>query len=218
MPKRILVAATSLAALALPAAATAAVPSSTAHRYQADYHAVAQKFGSRAPGRNILNWGLAGGQQASSSAVLGSIGTLERMLHPTPVLHVTADPVVRTTAAPVDADGDHDGDGTSQAAPASAPAAPSTSSSTASTPPAPTQSAGSSGYAIPSYIVQCESGGNWHAVNPSSGAGGAYQIMPSTWRAYGGTGLPQDASPAQQSAIASKIWSSAGPGAWQCAH
>jgi hypothetical protein len=42
--------------------------------------------------------------------------------------------------------------------------------------------------------------------------------MPSTWQAYGGTGLPQNASPAQQSAIASKIWNSAGPGAWQCAH
>ncbi len=50
MPKRIIVAATSMAALALPAAATAAVPSSTAHRYQADYHAVAQKFGSAGTG------------------------------------------------------------------------------------------------------------------------------------------------------------------------
>jgi muramidase (phage lysozyme) len=64
--------------------------------------------------------------------------------------------------------------------------------------------------------VQCESGGNWHAVNPSSGAGGAYQIMPSTWRAYGGTGLPQDASPGEQSAIASKIWAASGPSAWSC--
>ena len=32
----------------------------------------------------------------------------------------------------------------------------------------------------------CESGGNYHALNASSGAGGAYQILPSTWRAYGG--------------------------------
>jgi hypothetical protein len=202
MPKRIIVAATSMAALALPAAATAAVPSSTAHRYQADYHAVAQKFGSRAPGRNIVTQGLAGGQRASFSDVLRSIGVLERMLHPAPVVHVSA-PAPTSTAAPT-------------TAPAPAPA--STSSSSSSTQPTTTQSTGGSGYAIPGYIVQCESGGNWHAVNPSSGAGGAYQIMPSTWRAYGGSGLPQDASPAEQSAIASKIWSSAGPSAWQCAH
>ena len=57
MPKRIIVAATAMAALALPVAATAAVPSSTAHRYQTDYHAVAHKFGSRTPGRNIIKSG-----------------------------------------------------------------------------------------------------------------------------------------------------------------
>ena len=43
----------------------------------------------------------------------------------------------------------------------------------------------------PTYIVMCESGGNFGAVNPSSGAGGAYQILPSTWDAYGGEGKPQ---------------------------
>ena len=43
-------------------------------------------------------------------------------------------------------------------------------------------------YSIPTYIVMCESGGNYHALNASSGAGGAYQILPSTWAAYGGQG------------------------------
>ena len=101
---------------------------------------------------------------------------------------------------------------------AAAPAAASTSSSTSTSTPAPTttQSTGSGGYSIPSSIVQCESGGNYHAVNPSSGAGGAYQIMPSTWAAYGGTGLPQNASPAEQNAIAAKIWAASGPSAWSC--
>ena len=72
-------------------------------------------------------------------------------------------------------------------------------------------------WAIPQAIVMCESGGNFHAVNPSSGAGGAYQILPSTWHLYGGQGAPQDASPSQQSQIASQIWHDSGPSAWACA-
>jgi septal ring factor EnvC (AmiA/AmiB activator) len=72
-------------------------------------------------------------------------------------------------------------------------------------------------WAIPEAIVMCESGGNFDAVNPSSGAGGAYQILPSTWRLYGGRGAPQEASPREQSAIASQIWADSGPSAWVCA-
>jgi septal ring factor EnvC (AmiA/AmiB activator) len=72
-------------------------------------------------------------------------------------------------------------------------------------------------WAIPQAIVMCESGGNFNAVNPSSGAGGAYQILPSTWRLYGGSGSPQDASPSEQSQIASQIWADSGPSAWACA-
>lgn len=75
----------------------------------------------------------------------------------------------------------------------------------------------SGGWSLPSYIVQCESGGNYSAVNPSTGAGGAYQIMPSTWRAYGGSGSPQSASKQQQDAIASKIYHSQGSSPWSCA-
>jgi peptidoglycan hydrolase CwlO-like protein len=72
-------------------------------------------------------------------------------------------------------------------------------------------------YAIPTYIVMCESGGNYHALNESSGAGGAYQILPSTWRAYGGQGAPQDAPKAEQDRIAAEIWRDSGPSAWSCA-
>jgi peptidoglycan hydrolase-like protein with peptidoglycan-binding domain len=92
-----------------------------------------------------------------------------------------------------------------------APAAATTPTTTSSY-----ASSGYSGYSIPSSIVQCESGGNWGAVNASSGAGGAYQILPSTWAAYGGTGLPQDASPAEQSAVAAKIYAASGGSAWSC--
>lgn len=77
-------------------------------------------------------------------------------------------------------------------------------------------SSGSAGYSIPSSIVQCESGGNYSAVNPSSGAGGAYQILPSTWQAYGGQGLPQNASKAEQDRIASQIYARQGGSAWSC--
>ena len=203
MPKRIIVAATSIAALALPAAATAAVPSSTAHRYQADYHAVAHKFGQRAPGRNIITQGLASGHKAGASDVQRSISVLERMLHPAPVLHI------RYTPAPAP---------TSTAAPAPAPAPASTSSSTSSTQPTATQSTSSGGYAIPSSVVQCESGGNAHAVSPFTG-GGLYGILSSSWQDFGGTRYapePYDATPGEQGAIAQKILASQGPGAWQC--
>lgn len=72
-------------------------------------------------------------------------------------------------------------------------------------------------WAIPEAIVMCESGGNFSALNPSSGAGGAYQILPSTWELYGGKGLPHQASPEEQHRIAAMIWADSGPSAWVCA-
>jgi peptidoglycan hydrolase CwlO-like protein len=71
-------------------------------------------------------------------------------------------------------------------------------------------------YSIPTYIVMCESGGNYSALNPSSGAGGAYQILPSTWELYGGAGEPQNAPKAEQDRIAGEIWADSGPSAWVC--
>jgi peptidoglycan hydrolase CwlO-like protein len=71
-------------------------------------------------------------------------------------------------------------------------------------------------YSIPTYIVMCESGGNYGAVNPSSGAGGAYQVLPSTWELYGGQGEPQSAPKAEQDRIAGEIWADSGSSAWVC--
>jgi peptidoglycan hydrolase CwlO-like protein len=71
-------------------------------------------------------------------------------------------------------------------------------------------------YSIPAYIVMCESGGNYSALNASSGAGGAYQILPSTWELYGGQGEPQNAPKAEQDRIASEIWADSGSSAWVC--
>ena len=72
-------------------------------------------------------------------------------------------------------------------------------------------------YSIPAYIVMCESGGNYGAVNTSSGAGGAYQILPSTWALYGGQGNPESAPKAEQDRIAAEIWADSGGDAWVCA-
>jgi Transglycosylase-like domain len=143
-----------------------------ARAYQRAYHAVAARFGHRAPGRDILRWNLPH-RRATDADIRRSTDVLWRMLHGMPA------------------------------------AAPSPISH-----PQPIYYGG--GYSIPSYIVQCESGGSWTAVNPSSGAGGAYQILPSTWQAYGGTGLPENATPAQQSLIAARIYASVGASAWTC--
>ena len=63
----------------------------------------------------------------------------------------------------------------------------------------------------------CESGGNYSALNPSSGAGGAYQILPSTWELYGGRAPPTKPPRPNRTAIAAEIWADSGGGAWVCA-
>ena len=73
-------------------------------------------------------------------------------------------------------------------------------------------------WAIPESIVMCESGGNFDAVNPSSGAGGAYQILPSTWELYGGEGDPEDASPGRADRRSPpRSGPTRAPSAWVCA-
>jgi resuscitation-promoting factor RpfC len=63
-------------------------------------------------------------------------------------------------------------------------------------------------------VIQAESGGNPSAVNPVSGAGGLYQFLPSTWQALGFSGLPQDASVAEQNAAFAKEYAESGTSAW----
>lgn len=67
------------------------------------------------------------------------------------------------------------------------------------------------GYAIPSYIVECESGGDYGASNPS-GAYGAYQIMPGTASAYG----CDLSTPAGQDSCAAEIYAAEGSSPWVC--
>jgi septal ring factor EnvC (AmiA/AmiB activator) len=73
-------------------------------------------------------------------------------------------------------------------------------------------------WAIPWPIVQCESGGQNLPPN-SAGASGYYQILPSTWKLFGGSGpAAWKASKAEQDRVASRIWAG-GSGAhnWVCA-
>jgi len=68
-------------------------------------------------------------------------------------------------------------------------------------------------WAIPTYIVLCESAGDWNAAN-ASGAAGAYQLMPEHFNG-------QDArnfSHAERAAVAARLWDGgAGASNWaQC--
>ena len=62
----------------------------------------------------------------------------------------------------------------------------------------------------------CESGNNY-AINTGNGYFGAYQFDLGTWRSVGGSGYPNDASPATQDALALRLWQQRGWGPWACA-
>jgi Transglycosylase-like domain len=69
----------------------------------------------------------------------------------------------------------------------------------------------------PESIVQRESKGNPNAVNPSSGAGGKYQFLPSTWPGYGGYARAEDASESVQDERFNEVWAGgAGSSHWGC--
>ncbi|HXF21269.1 MAG TPA: transglycosylase family protein [Streptosporangiaceae bacterium] len=102
-------------------------------------------------------------------------------------------------------------------APAPAPAAAAPSSSTAAPASAPVQSTSSYSGAPGSFqscVISAESGGNPNAVNPSSGAGGLYQFLPSTWHALGYSGSPQDAPVSVQNEAFAKQYAQSGGSAW----
>jgi peptidoglycan hydrolase CwlO-like protein len=73
-------------------------------------------------------------------------------------------------------------------------------------------------WAIPSAIVECESGGQNLPPN-SAGASGYYQILPSTWKGSGGSGpAAWKASKAEQDRVAASLWNGGrGASNWVCA-
>jgi hypothetical protein len=93
--------------------------------------------------------------------------------------------------------------------------APASSSRRQAAPAAAPRRAG--GSTPPEYVKQCESGGNYQAVNPN-GHYGAWQFSQATWNGVGGTGRPDQASPAEQDHRAAILWNNgAGAGNWACA-
>lgn len=79
-------------------------------------------------------------------------------------------------------------------------------------------SGGSSGISGLSGFLACvafrESRDNPSAVNPSSGAGGLFQFLPSTWANLGEPGLPENAPVGVQIAAAEKLLSMEGTSPW----
>ncbi|WP_263731816.1 resuscitation-promoting factor [Cellulomonas sp. SG140] len=91
------------------------------------------------------------------------------------------------------------------AAPKPAPAAP------ASAPAAASATSGSLNWAA---LAQCESGGRVDAVSSNGLYYGLYQFSVSTWQAMGGSGLPSQASAAEQTARAQALYDRSGAGQW----
>lgn len=61
---------------------------------------------------------------------------------------------------------------------------------------------------------ESDTAGGYHAVNPSSQAGGAYQALPSTWDGYAGFARAEDAPPAIQDQWAREAIAAAGTRPW----
>lgn len=62
-------------------------------------------------------------------------------------------------------------------------------------------------------LAQCESGGNW-SINTGNGYYGGLQFSLSTWKGFGGSGMPHQASKSEQIRIATKVQQGQGWGAW----
>ena len=87
----------------------------------------------------------------------------------------------------------------------------STASSSSSSSSSASASANLSG--VWAALAQCESGGN-PTTNTGNGYYGLYQFSLSTWRSLGGTGLPSEASAAEQTALAQALQARSGWGQW----
>lgn len=72
-------------------------------------------------------------------------------------------------------------------------------------------------WALPYYIVHCESGADYHV-----GFAGAYGLLTATWQYWGGTalgpwGTAGEAPGWAQDIVAHRVWTEVGPVGWECA-
>jgi hypothetical protein len=63
-------------------------------------------------------------------------------------------------------------------------------------------------------LAQCESGGRPNAVSSTGKYHGLYQFSVATWQSVGGTGLPSQASPDEQTYRAQLLYQRSGAGQW----
>lgn len=101
--------------------------------------------------------------------------------------------------------------------PAPKPAAPSSSSGSSSS--SSSSSSGGGGGKAPTSgvwaaLAQCESGGNPSIVSASGTYHGLYQFSVATWQSVGGSGLPSQASAAEQTKRAQMLQARSGWGQW----
>ncbi|MBC7291617.1 MAG: transglycosylase family protein [Actinotalea sp.] len=94
----------------------------------------------------------------------------------------------------------------------------SSSSSSGSSSSSSSSSSGSSSSTVSgdvwAALAQCESGGNPTIVSSNGLYYGLYQFSLSTWQSVGGTGLPSEASPAEQTQRAQILQARSGWGQW----
>lgn len=62
-------------------------------------------------------------------------------------------------------------------------------------------------------VADCESGGNW-SINTGNGHYGGLQFNLSTWRAHGGSGLPNQNPAWRQAEIGDRVRIASGLGSW----
>jgi resuscitation-promoting factor RpfB len=89
----------------------------------------------------------------------------------------------------------------------------SSSSSSSSSSSGGSSSGSSSGSGVWDRLAECESNGNW-SINTGNGFYGGLQFMAQTWRSVGGSGLPHEASRAEQIKRGKILQERSGWGQW----
>lgn len=153
------------------------------------------------------------GTPASFSALAAASGVSNPdLIYPGQSIKLACHATATLTADPArSGDGDHDGDDG---------AAPPAHATHRDPPPAPAASnVSTSGMsAFEACVIRSESGGNPRAVNPTSGAGGLFQFLPSTWAGLGYAasypGGAQTAPVSVQKAAFAKMYAQSGSAPW----